>query len=256
MRFRWRTFIFLGFTVAALLCMLLFPRIPQPLDYHRFADFRQIAGIPNLLNVISNLLFVIAGLWGLGLTVPRRQRKAFLEMSERWPYVVFFLGILLTGFGSAYYHFSPDNETLVWDRLPMAVSFMGILAGILGDRVGPRIGRLFLAPALALGIFSVLYWHCTEIRGAGDLRPYIIVQFYTIAAVFLLMLLFPARYTHAGWLVAAGGAYVLAKILESTDWPVYDVLKISGHTLKHVFAATAAFCIILMLKKRTTIEIP
>ena len=44
-----------------------------------------------------------------------------------------FLGIALTGFGSSYYHWDPNDRTLFWDRLPMALSFMAILAIVIGE---------------------------------------------------------------------------------------------------------------------------
>ena len=52
--------------------------------------------------------------------------------------VILFLGILLTGFGSAYYHLDPTISTLFWDRLPMAVSFMAILAIGIEERVDAK----------------------------------------------------------------------------------------------------------------------
>ncbi len=87
-------------------------------------------------------------------------------------------------------------------------------------------------------------------------KPYIVVQFFTIAAVLLLIALFPARYTHAGWLIAAGGAYALAKVFEALDGPIFDILKISGHTLKHLTASVTAFFIVIMLKRREATEVP
>jgi hypothetical protein len=253
MRFGWRTFVFLGFTIAALVCVLFLPRWPQDPAYHLFIDDRPILAIPNFLNVISNLPFLVAGIWGLIYTIPRRQTAAFCEKYERWPYIVFSLGIALTCFGSVYYHLLPDNRTLVWDRLPMAIGFMGIFAGTVGDRIGPGIGRFCLAPMVALGLASVFYWYFTEMKGVGDLRPYMVVQFYTIAAVLLLTFLFPARYTHSGWLIAGGGVYILAKIFEAWDRPIFDLTGISGHTFKHLTASLTGFCIVIMLRRRTPI---
>jgi hypothetical protein len=46
----------------------------------------------------------------------------------------------------------------------------------------------------------------------------------------------------------------LAKILELFDKPVFRALHIvSGHTLKHLAAAAAGYCILRMLKKRKPI---
>ncbi|HYK91250.1 MAG TPA: alkaline phytoceramidase [Acidobacteriota bacterium] len=254
MQLRLCTPIFLCFTLAVFIYVLSLPRIPQDPTYHMFADRRSMLGMPNFLDVMSNMPFLVAGIWGLICTVPQRQRPAFREKHERWPYVLFSLGVTLTCFGSAYYHWSPDNSTLVWDRLPMAVSFMGIFAGTISDRIGARAGRLFLAPLLVIGLLSVLYWYFSELKGAGDLRLYFVVQFFTIAAIFLLIILFPARYTHSGWLIAAGGAYVLAKVLEVLDKQVFYAVKISGHTLKHLIASLAAFCIVGMIMRRSTAE--
>jgi hypothetical protein len=251
MRRPWRIPLFVLFTLAVLVGAFSLHPIPQDPAYHLFADNRPLFGIPNYFDVISNLLFLVAGIWGLIFIVPRRQTLlAFRENYERWPYIIFFFGIALTGLGSAYYHWSPNNRTLVWDRLPMAIAFMGIFAGTLGDRISARAGRLWLIPMLGIGIFSVLYWHSGELKGQGDLRLYVVVQYFTIAAVYLLTFLFPARYTHAGWLFAGGGAYVLAKVLEQMDQQIFDIWKISGHTLKHLAASLTAFCIVGMLKQR------
>jgi hypothetical protein len=254
MRIQWRITVFLCFTVAVLACAFCLPRIPQDPAYHLFVDGRSIFGIQNFFNVLSNIPFLVAGIWGLGYTVSRRQTAKFQMQSERWPYIALFLGLVLTCFGSAYYHWSPDNSTLFWDRLPMAVVFMGIFASVLGDRISAKVGRLWLWPMLAIGIFSVIYWRFSELNGIGDLRPYVVVQFYTLAAVCLLISLFPSRYTHSGWLIVGGAAYIAAKILEALDQEIFSVVGISGHTLKHLVAAAAGFCILAMLKQRKMTE--
>jgi len=65
---------------------------------------------------------LLAGL--AGLLVVLRRPAAFQRPAERWPYVVFSIGMLLTAAGSAYYHLAPDNERLFRGRLPMTVAFM------------------------------------------------------------------------------------------------------------------------------------
>jgi hypothetical protein len=253
MSHRRRLFILLSITLAALAGVFMLPRIPQDPQYHRFADTRAVFGIPNFLNVVSNLAFFFAGVWGLIQIILRKRGIVFHEESERWPYIVFFLGFLLTGFASAYYHWSPNNQTLVWDRMMMAIVCMGLLAAVLNDRIGRRAGTIWLGPMLLFGIFSVAYWHFTELNGSGDLRPYAIVQYCSLAALLLLVVLFPARYTHSGWLLAGGGAYVIAKGFEALDRPIFSFIGISGHTLKHLAASIAAFCIACMLRDRGTI---
>ena len=121
-----RTLFLVGMTLLAIALALFLPAMPQPLAYHDFADKRVAYGIENFLDVASNLAFTLAGLAGLVLVL--RPRTCFEQPAERWPYLVFAIGVLLTGAGSCYYHLEPNNETLFWDRLPMTISFMSLIA--------------------------------------------------------------------------------------------------------------------------------
>jgi len=228
--------------------------IPQPLEYHQFNDSRTLFGIPNALDVLSNVPFAIVGVAGLWLVF--RSRAIFASPWERWPYAVLFVGVTLTAFGSAYYHLAPDNNRLVWDRLPMAIGFMGLLAAIIAERVSVRAARMLLMPLLVIGCASVLYWHWTELRGAGDLRLYVLVQFGSLVVVVLLLLLYPARYPGASYLWVGLIAYAAAKGLESADRVIFDAIGVSGHTLKHLAAAAGVACIVAMLQARSAATVP
>jgi hypothetical protein len=236
--------------VALVCCML--PRIPQPLSYHHFADRRSFFGIPNFNDVASNLPFAVIGLWGLAFL--RRSNSNpdghFIQRREQWPYLFVFVGLLLTAFGSSYYHLDPNNATLVWDRLPMTITFMSMVAAVIMERISLRLGLWLLPILLVVGLGSVWQWNWSEIRGAGDLRFYAAVQAWS-AMVILLALLFPARYTRSRDLGFVVGFYALAKILEFFDKPIFAALHVvSGHTLKHLAAAAAGYCILRMVAKR------
>ena len=151
---------FAGFTLLCLAAALLLPAMPQPLDYHDFADHREVAGIANFLDVTSNLGFLIVAVVGLAIVFHRD--TPFAHPAERWPYAVFFIGMLLTALGSAYYHLAPDNERLFWDRLPMTVAFMSLIAAQIAERVSLRIGLLLLTPMVLLGVATVVYWLASE----------------------------------------------------------------------------------------------
>src|SRR5262245_40415056 len=146
--------------------------------YHAFADPYPLLGVPNGLNVLSNAPFLLVGALGIALVV--RRRDAFLDPAEAWPYFVFFVGVGLTAFGSGYYHLDPTNPRRVWDRLPIAMAFMALFAAVIGERVNVRLGLALLGPLMALGLGSVMYWTVSESRGAGDLRPYYLVQGYPL----------------------------------------------------------------------------
>ncbi len=231
--------------IALLLAILALGWIAGPVAqdtaYHDFADRRGMGGIPNALDVLSNLPFVIFGVYGLCLVWTRRER-----LEDRYPmYLVFFFGVFLTGIGSAYYHWEPNNATLMWDRLPMAISFMGFFAAIFSERINSGLGRRLFPWLVAIGIGSVLYWHWLD-----DLRPYIVVQFGTMLA--LPAILIAHRQSGDKWLWLAFGFYLLAKLLEAADVPVFALSGdlVSGHSLKHLAASLAPIMILLGLGLR------
>jgi hypothetical protein len=232
---------------------ILLPRIPQPQSYHMFADQRSFLGIPNFNDVVSNLPFAAIGLWGL-VFLQRSKcehgRRHFLDERERWPYLIVFAGLLLTAFGSAYYHLRPGNARLVWDRVPMTIVFMSLVAAIIAERISLRAGLWLMPILLLIGVGSVVQWYLSELRGAGDLRFYAAVQAYSLLFLLIAVLL-PSRYTRGRDLVIVAGFYVLAKALEALDKPIFELGHIvSGHTLKHLAAAGAGYWILRMLQNR------
>lgn len=245
--------VLLVLTAATVATVLLAPRTPQPLSYHHFADQRPWLGIPNFGDVASNLPFAIFGVWGLGFLLgltPQELANCFADTRERWFYVFVFLGLLLTGVGSSCYHLAPDNDRLVWDRLPMTIVFMSLVAAVIAERTSIRTGLWLWPILLAIGVLSVLQWHWSEMRGAGDLRFYAAVQVYA-ALVLLVMTFFPTKYTRAKELGVVVALYVIAKLLETYDKQIFAIGRlVSGHTLKHLAAALAGYWILRMLEKR------
>ena len=252
----WQTVAFAAFTVACVAAAFLLPAVPQATEYHGFVDDRTLWGVPHFKNVVSNLAFVLVGV--AGFLVIARSPSAFLNRSERWPYYVFFAGLVLTGVGSAYYHLAPDNETLFWDRLPMTVAFAGLVAGQIAERIAPRVGVTLLTPMLAIGAASVIYWRATERAGVGNVLPYAILQGYTMAGVLLLAFTHPSRYTRGSDIYWVFGAYLAAKIAESLDAQIWEwtIGIISGHTLKHLLAAVSGVIVCITLLRRRPRGLP
>jgi hypothetical protein len=247
--------ILLAATAALIVTALLLPRMPQPAAYNNFADHRAWLGIPNFLDVISNLPFAVAGLVGLTFLARRDSASRFHDPRERWPYAVVFVGLFLTAFGSAYYHWTPSNARLVWDRLPMAVTFMAVVAAVVAERISVRAGLWLLPVLVGIGVWSVFAWYASELRGAGDLRFYAFIQVYGVVALPIVLVLFPARYTRTLDFLAAVGWYALAKLFETFDHAVYSLGHVAGgHTLKHLAAALAGWWIVQMVKTRTMIQ--
>ncbi|MBI4083847.1 MAG: alkaline phytoceramidase [Candidatus Lambdaproteobacteria bacterium] len=250
----------LALLAAAVAFLALVPPIPQSTAYHSFADQRQLWGVPNAWNVASNIPFLLVGLAGLWSLLARRPSVAFAQPVERWPWLSFFAALALTGIGSAVYHWRPTNATLLWDRLPLALTFMAVLAALIGEHSGARLGSRVATVALPLlliaGAASVLYWHGTELRGAGDLRPYIIVQAAPLIWAPVALLLYPARYSHGRTYLIALAFYLSAKGFETLDGPLYAAGEIvGGHAVKHLLAATAAWRLLDMLRVRRLLDV-
>ena len=243
----------LALTAVVVVAAALAPPTPQPPSYHNFADQRAFAGIQNFGDVVSNLTFVIFAVWGLWFLVkltPDELEKRFSDRRERWFYLAVFLGMVLTAAGSTYYHLAPDNERLVWDRLPMTVVFTSLVAAMMAERISVRAGLWVWPPLAIIGIWSVLQWHWSEKAGRGDLRFYAAVQVYSVLVLILVSIL-PARYSHSSALGGVVGLYVLAKLLESFDRRIFAIGHLmSGHTLKHIAAGLAGYWIVRMLQKR------
>jgi hypothetical protein len=235
-----RVVLLIGVTAASLVGLLLLPPISQDQSYHDFADQRTLLGIPNFWNVVSNIPFIAIGAVGLR------------QFGRRPATILLFLGIFLTGFGSSYYHLEPNDQTLFWDRLPMAISFMAILAITIEERVDRRAGAILLWPLIAIGIASLLVW-----RWTGDLRLYAWVQFFPCLALPLIFLLFAPKFSGTIYWLIAALLYALAKLFEFYDGAIYSATGsiLSGHTLKHLAAAAACGVILGYFQKRQPIVV-
>ena len=244
---RWRYWLLWAIVAASVLGVALHEPTPQDARYHEFADRRTVLGVPNFWNVISNVAFLIVGI--AGLRAVRDKSGTPGPLQPLYPaYAVLFLGVIFVSFGSAYYHLALDNSSLTWDRLPMTLAFMAFLAVVIGERIDPHLGRRWLPFLLMLGVLSVAYWHFSELRGHGDLRPYGLVQFLPLALVLLITLLFPSPLSKPYSIWGMLAAYAAAKVLEVFDENIFHALDIvSGHTLKHLTAAAGVFLLVLSI---------
>ena len=240
--FRRRTQWLVVIMVAPLLYLLLLHApIPQDKGYHIFADIRTCIGIRNFGNVASNLAFLLVGLVGWVWCYRHLQGGARLS------WMIFFAGVALVFAGSGYYHTTPNDDTLVWDRLPMTLAFMGLFAALVGEHLGEKFERPVLIPALVIGIASVFWWRYTD-----DLRVYIWVQAAPLLAIPFILAMFPGRHTHRVYMMYGLGFYALAKVAEYYDKETYALtsLFVSGHSIKHLLAAMAPLALLLMLQRR------
>lgn len=209
---------------------------------HPFVDARSWWGVPNTLDVLSNLPLVLAGaagFWSL--------RGRMLTQPTANALRVFFAGLILSGLGSASYHWAPDAGSLVIDRLGMAVAFAGVLALSVAERVGPGESRGFLPVVLALALLSAALPHLQ-----GNVLPWAVVQFGGMGLVLWVATRPPVPGALGVSWVGLIALYAVAKLLEVGDEAVFHATGewVSGHSLKHVVAACAALPILGSLKRQ------
>ncbi|MGZ5043322.1 MAG: ceramidase domain-containing protein [Methylobacter sp.] len=242
--------VMLAIIVAAIIAIFNIEPIAQDPSYHNFADQRRIVGVANFFNVLSNLPFVIIGIMGIRLVALHKVTGGLAELQAI--YLTFFVGVFLTGFGSAYYHYQPDNQTLLWDRLPMTIAFMALFSAIVGEYISTRLAWKLFIPLLILGIASVVYWHVTETNGHGDLRAYALVQFLPVLLIPLILWLFDSGLNNGDkYIWGIIGAYALSKLMELSDAGLYGIFGLlSGHSLKHLLAAFGALIFYWVLRER------
>jgi len=248
----------LGINIVAVTAMFFVPPIGQDPNYHNLSDHRSIAGVPNFGDVISNVAFLLVGVLGLlKLIQTHEDRSRFVQRQELIPFGVIFVGVIFISAGSAIYHWTPSNDTLLWDRLPMTLTFMGIFSMVVADRINVKAGVVLLVPLLAMGAASVVYWQVTERAGQGDLRPYALVQFLPVLLIPVILGLFPARYSGTRYIVEMIGWYAVAKGMEFLDAAIWGWTGgwIAGHSLKHCAAAWGIYALVRYLKHRQRISV-
>ncbi len=226
--------ILIGLVVTV--AVMLQPPIAQDPAYHQFADQRGWAGLPHVLNLLSNVPYLLIGI--LGIKRLASGRPAVIIEPLRFLYQLFFISLALIGLGSGWYHWAPDNASLVWDRLPIAIAFVTLFSIILAEHLHPKLGLTLFPLLLFLAISSVGYWYWTETLGQGDMRPYILVQLLPMILLALLLLMYPSALgrSRVYWLVLA--CYLVAKVFEVLDGQIYELGGlVSGHTLKHLVSA-------------------
>lgn len=236
-------FLIIFFGIISASCLFMIPPIAQDKIYHLFSDTNIFFSIPNTLNVTSNLPFLIVGY--LGVIEILKNKNLNIVYENKHAYITLFLGAALVSFGSGYYHLFPNNDTLVWDRLPMTIAFMGLASIITSEFISIKLGKIILLPLVLFGLASVVYWDITEMHGMGDLRPYIFVQFFPIIAIPIVLCLFTSAFnktSHYWWLLLS---YIFAKLFEHFDQYLHEMLiVISGHSLKHIAAAIGLYILI------------
>jgi hypothetical protein len=249
----------LVFFAALLVIAFVGPALPPPeAGAAPFADRRSWHGLPNAMDVLSNLPFAALGVWGLRWLHWHDQAHEHVQDAVPLHHAVaqppvnlldcawmFFAGLVITAAGSAFYHLQPDALRLAADRAGMTVAFAGLIGCAVCERVSARAGWPAAWFVLGAGLLAVAV--CQE---TGNVMPWALVQFGGMLLVLVLALTRPAQGAiglRLGWVIFF---YALAKLFELSDRAIYEATHhlLAGHSLKHLTAALAALPVLHALQ--------
>ena len=222
--------------------------VAQPEHYHAFADQRVLLGLPLAMDVLSNLPFAIAAVWGLlALYRSPPHTQSVGDKPQASLAALFFIGLLVTSICSGYYHLRPNDPSLAIDRLGMVIAFAGLLGVAVADRVGSRSGIATAAFVLAAGPLTVGIW-----ADSGNLLPWVLLQGGGMLLIAALAVCRPLKDSWSLQLLPVVIFYAAAKLCELGDHQVFEWTgeMISGHSLKHIVAAVAAWPVIAAIYRQ------
>ncbi|MDN2580003.1 ceramidase domain-containing protein [Aquibium sp. ELW1220] len=176
------------------------------------------------LNAVSNLAFILAGLWGLR-EVRRHRAGGFAELLCWW--------VIAIGVGSALFHTFANVLTVWMDVIPIATFTLALTLFNLRRFVGlsRRTSLLaFVAFYAVAGALTAMVpdWMRVASKGtSGYLPAFLALTFFG----FVLVL----RRHPAGWYdLAAASIFIVSATFRSVDATVCEALPIGTHFLWHV----------------------
>ena len=243
--------IYIVSTVLLIIAALWYGKVEQAQSYYLFADDRTFFGIPNGLDVMSNLAIVYPGVIGLMLVYERQKNgHEYRDPIEQTIQYCLFLGMVLTFLGSVWFHLNPNDSTLVWDRLAMTVVMACYCSLIIADRYSIDLAKRIHFPLISIGLLSVIYWEYS-----GDLRPYFFFKMQPVILVAILLVYGKKTYDRAADYIISMSLVLVATLTENIDKIIFDNLDIiSGHTMKHIIAGISLWWIMRMIQKRKLID--
>ena len=218
---------------------LISNKIERPKEYHNFADKKNILNIPNTVNVVSNISFLIPVFYLLKST-KKRSLKVNLLM----------IHLVLLGIASTYYHYIPSDKTLFWDMLMIATTSMVVLNIFMTPQNLQKEEEKVDSYQLLFyhfGFLSVIYWKFT-----GDIRLYLIIL---IGVPLYIILKNYKNKDIRNYLLLMIVSNIILRLSEHNDHFIYQFTNknISGHTIKHIFAGIGIFSVIKILEKTNKI---
>jgi hypothetical protein len=242
--------LYLAALFVFIIMALFYGPISQPQEYHDFADDREILGVPNALDVMSNLAIIYPGVVGLAFIHESRNRTQVSE-DEISIQITLFSGMILTFAGSVWFHLDPTDSTMLWDRLGMSVVIGSCISLLIHDMWDRNLAAKIHLPIIIASIVSVLWWPVFD-----DLRVYFIVKHHPFILFPIFLLCGRRIYDKVSGYYWGLSMFLLATIFEFADQQIFEITGIiSGHTLKHIAAGIGLWFLMVMIRDRELISV-
>jgi hypothetical protein len=242
--------LYLAALFVFIIMALFYGPISQPQEYHDFADDREILGVPNALDVMSNLAIIYPGVVGLAFIHESRNRSQVSE-DEISIQITLFSGMILTFAGSVWFHLDPTDSTMLWDRLGMSVVIGSCISLLIHDMWDRNLAAKIHLPIIIASIVSVLWWPVFD-----DLRVYFIVKHHPFILFPIFLLCGRRIYDKVSGYYWGLSMFLLATIFEFADQQIFEITGIiSGHTLKHIAAGIGLWFLMVMIRDRELISV-
>ena len=242
--------LYLAALFVFIIMALFYGPISQPQEYHDFADDREILGVPNALDVMSNLAIIYPGVVGLAFIHESRNRTQVSE-DEISIQITLFSGMILTFAGSVWFHLDPTDSTMLWDRLGMSVVIGSCISLLIHDMWDRNLAAKIHLPIIIASIVSVLWWPVFD-----DLRVYFIVKHHPFILFPIFLLCGRRIYDKVSGYYWGLSMFLLATIFEFADQQIFEITGIiSRHTLKHIAAGIGLWFLMVMIRDRELISV-
>lgn len=193
------------------------------------------------LNALTNLLFVVAGLWGLSL-IRHAGAGRFAEVLAWW--------VAAIGVGSWLFHTHANRLTMWADILPIAGFTIVYIIYNLRRFMGyswPKTFAIFVAYAAVIGTITALMPQSVHAATNGSIG-----YLPAFAALLFFGWLDIREGSAAGWYnIAAAGLFVLSATFRSIDAAVCDAIPFGTHFLWHTINAIMLGVILLAIARHS-----
>ena len=157
--------------------VLSLPSMSITPDYHQHAGQVSYWIIPAFTQCLASLGLVGVGVFGL-----IKHTRYTLSADLITGLITFLIALILSGLGTIIYHWSPQNQTLLFKLVPVSLLCMGLSFILLVSQSRLNQWGIYYGGMMLYGLFSPIYGVYTH-----QMQTYYVTQILPIALMILLI---------------------------------------------------------------------